>query len=68
MNLRAAFAVMTGLGLAAVIFMVMTFVLSAVRGADFLTPTVLTILGLDCLLVVARPAWAISGQIMSPGE
>jgi hypothetical protein len=39
-----------------------------VRGPEFLSPTVMSVLGLGCLLVVARPAWAISGRIVSPGE
>ncbi|WP_370176951.1 hypothetical protein [Alteriqipengyuania sp.] len=68
MSLRYAFAIFIGLGLAVAVFLIMTLVLSAVRGADFLSPTVLSILGVGCLLVVARPAWAISGQIMNPGK
>ena len=68
MKLRYAFACLIALGLAVGVFMIMTLALSAARGADFLTPTVLTILGVGCLLVVARPAWAISGQIMSLGK
>ena len=68
MKLRYAFACLIALGLAVAVFMTMTLALSAARGSDFLTPTVLTILGVGCLLVVARPAWAISGQIMSLGK
>ncbi len=68
MKLRYAFACLIALGLAVAVFLIMTLALSAARGADFLTPTVLTILGVGCLLVVARPAWAISGQIMSLGK
>ncbi|MBD60094.1 MAG: hypothetical protein CL808_08250 [Citromicrobium sp.] len=68
MNPRAILAVMIGLGLAMGLFLVMTLLLSTLRGADFLSPTVLSILGLGCLLVVARPAWAIAGRILSPKE
>ncbi|MBB3032733.1 hypothetical protein [Alteriqipengyuania lutimaris] len=63
MNLRLAFALMIGLGLAMVVFLLMTLALSAVRGAEFLTPTALSVLGLGCMLVAARPAWAIAKRL-----
>ena len=63
MNLRLAFAIMVGLGLAMVVFLLVTLALMAVRGAEFLTPTALSVLGLGCVLVVARPAWAIAKRL-----
>ena len=63
MTIRHAFAAMIGLGLAMVVFLLMTLALTAVRGAEFLTPTALSVLGLGCLLVVARPAWAIAKRL-----
>lgn len=63
MTLRHGFAILIGLGLAMVVFLVMTLALSAARGSDFLSPTAMSVLGLGCLLVVARPAWAIAGQL-----
>ena len=62
MRLRHGFAILIGLGLAMAAFLVMTLALSAVRGASFLSPTVLSVIALGCLLVVARPAWAIAGR------
>ena len=64
MTLRHGFAILIGLGLAMVVFLVMTLALSAARGPDFLSPTAMSVLGLGCLLVVARPAWAIAKQIV----
>ena len=68
MSPRAILAIMVGLGLAMGLFLVMTLLLTTLRGEDFLSSTVLAVLGLGCMLVVARPAWAISGRILSPGE
>ena len=65
MNLRHGFAILIGLGLglAGVAFLIMTLALSAARGPEFLTPTAMSVLGLGCILVVARPSWAIAKRI-----
>tara|TARA_B100000678_G_scaffold28426_2_gene21081 strand:- start:456 stop:674 length:219 start_codon:yes stop_codon:yes gene_type:complete len=64
MTWRHGFAILIGLGLAMVVFLVMTLALSAARGPEFLSPTAMSVLGLGCLLVVARPAWGIAGRIV----
>ncbi|GAB5347420.1 hypothetical protein [Alteriqipengyuania sp. 357] len=68
MTLRHGFAIMIGIGLAMAVFLIMTLALTAVRGSDFLSPTVMSIVGLGCLLMVARPAWAIAGRFFPDGE
>lgn len=68
MTLRHGFAILIGLGLAMVVFLIMTLALSAARGADFLSPTAMSVLGLGCLLVVARPAWSIAGRLFPDQE
>ena len=64
MTLRHGFAILIGLGLAMGVFMVLSLSLVAARGADFLSPTAMGVLGLGCLLVVARPSWAIAKRIV----
>ena len=68
MSIRTGFAIMIGLGLAMVAFLVLALALRAARGEEFLTPQAMTLIGVGCLLVVARPAWAIAGRILSPKE
>ena len=67
MTLRHGFAILIGLGLAGVAFLIMTLALSAARGPEFLTPTAMSVLGLGCILVVARPSWAIAKNIVPDG-
>ena len=68
MSARHGFAILIGLGLAMAVFLVMTLALAAARGPDFLSPTAMSVLGLGCLLVVARPAWGIAGRIFPDKE
>lgn len=68
MTLRHGFAILIGLGLAGVVFLVMVLALAAARGPDFLSPTAMSVLGLGCLLVVARPAWGIAGRLFPDQE
>ena len=49
-------------------FLVMTMALLAARGPDFLSPQAMTLIGVGCVLVVARPAWGIAGRVVSPKE
>lgn len=67
---RHGIAILIGLGLAMAVFLIMTLALSAARGPDFLSPTAMSILGLACLLVVARPAWGIAKRLLpdSPSD
>ena len=62
MTPRAILAILIGLGL------VMTMALLAARGPDFLSPQAMTLIGVGCVLVVARPAWGIAGRVVSPKE
>ncbi len=68
MTPRAILAVMIGLGLAMIVFMVLSLALVAARGADFLSPQAITLIGIGCVLVVARPAWGIAGRVLDPKE
>ena len=62
MSIRTGFAILIGLGLAMVAFLVLTLALRAARGEEFLTPQAMTLIGVGCLLVVARPSWAKIGR------
>ena len=68
MTPRAILAILIGLGLAMIAFLVMTMALLAARGPDFLSPQAMTLIGVGCVLVVARPSWSIAGRVVSPKE
>ena len=58
MTPRAILAVMIGLGLAMIVFMVLSLALVAARGADFLSPQAITLIGMVVLGVV----WLRAGR------
>ena len=68
MTPRAILSILIGLGLAMIAFLVMTMALLAARGPDFLSPQAMTLIGVGCVLVVARPAWGLAGRVVSPKE
>ena len=68
MTPRAVLAILIGLGLAMIAFLVLTMALLAARGPDFLTPQAMALVGVGCVLVVARPSWGIAGRVVSPRE
>ena len=68
MSIRTGFAIMNGLGLAMVAFLVLALALRAARGEELLTPQAMTLIGVGCLLVVARPSWAIAKRIVPDKE
>ena len=63
MSIRTGFAILIGLGLAMVAFLVLTLALRAARGEE-----AMTLIGVGCLLVVARPSWAIAKRIVPDKE
>ena len=62
--MRLLFAVMIGIGLAMVVFLIMIVALTAIRDAEFMTPSIYGIVGLGCALIVARPSWAIAKRLV----
>ena len=68
MTPRAVLALLIGLGLAMIVFLIMALVLFAARGEDFLSGQAMALVAIGSVLVVARPAWGIAGRVVSPRE